>query len=236
MIKKKRVLGLVLARGGSKGLPGKNIKVLNGKPLIAWSILCGLNSVYIDDLVVSTDSSDIATLSRKYGAEVPFLRPDYLASDEASSVDAMLHAIDWLKNCGRTYEYVVLLEPTSPLREAHDIDQALTLLEEKKGTSVVSVCRAESTHPSFMFEIIDQIILKPCAGKYPNALRRQDIPPVFFLEGTIYCADIESLREQKGFYHSDTLAYIVPKWKSLEIDDADDFVMVEAIMNARGIK
>jgi len=234
MITDKKVLGLVLAREGSKGLPGKNIKPLCGKPLIAWSIEAGLASKFIDDLVVSTDGYEIASVSEQYGAEVPFLRPPELASDGASSISAILHTLDYLEKNERCYDAVVLLEPTSPLREVADIDAALELLVEKNSSSVVSVCAAEATHPSFMFKM-DAFTNKlfPFTGTQPNALRRQDIQPVYFLDGTIYCSTPKKIREENSFYHEETLAYVVPKWKSLEIDDADDFLMVEAIMKSR---
>jgi len=234
MITDKKVLGLVLARAGSKGLPGKNTKLLCGKPLIAWSIEAGLASKYIDDLAVSTDGDEIASVSKQYGAQVPFIRPPELASDGASSVSAILHTLDYLEEHGRCYDLVVLLEPTSPLREASDIDAALELLVEKNASSVVSVCKAEAIHPSFMFKMhstTNQLL--PFTGAQPNTLRRQDIQPVFFLDGTIYCSTPKKIREKNGFYHDETLAYVVPKWKSLEIDDADDFLMVEAVMKSR---
>jgi len=234
MITNQKVLGLVLAREGSKGLPGKNTMLLCGKPLIAWSIEAGLASRYIDDLVVSTDGDEIASVSKQYGAEVPFIRPSEFASDGASSVSAILHTLDYLEEHGRCYDLVVLLEPTSPLRETADIDTTLELLVEKNASSVVSVCAAEANHPSFMFKM-DSATKKLLSftGVQPNVLRRQDIEPVFFLDGTIYCSTSKKIREKKGFYHEETLAYEVPKWKSLEIDDADDFLMVEAVMKSR---
>lgn len=233
MINSKRVLGLILARAGSKGLPGKNIKLINGKPLISWSINAAKDSLYIDDLVVSTDGPQIASVAEKFGAEVPFIRPKELASDTASSVSGILHAIDWLAQNGRFYEIVVLLEPTSPLRTAKDIDSALELMQKKSATSVVSVCAAECSHPSFLFSMNEDAVLQSYSGRQPNGLRRQDIDPLYFLDGTVYCSDIDTLKLKNGFYHAGTYGYIVPKWKSLEIDDADDFVMVEALMRAR---
>jgi CMP-N,N'-diacetyllegionaminic acid synthase len=230
MINHKKVLGLVLARAGSKGLPGKNIKLINGEPLIHWTITSGLASVYIDDVVVSTDGEDIARVAIQSGAEVPFLRPAELATDTASSVDAIFHALDWLIEHARKYEIIVLLEPTSPLRDSRDIDTALEIMEQNQANSVVSVCRAESLHPAFMYFVNSSGVLHPYTNQQPNGLRRQDIEPVYFLDGTVYCSYTEILRSKNGFYHEGTYAYIVPKWKSLEIDDEDDFVMVEALM------
>lgn len=236
MINQKKVLGLVLARAGSKGLPGKNIKIINGKPLIHWTIVSGLGSAYIDDVIVSTDSEDIVRVAVQSGAEVPFLRPTELATDTATSIDAIFHAVDWLAEHGRKYEIIVLLEPTSPLRDSRDIDTALEIMEQNQANSVVSVCRAESLHPAFMYLVNSSGVLHPYTNQQPNGIRRQDIEPVYFLDGTVYCSCIEVLRSKNGFYHEGTYAYIVPKWKSLEIDDEDDFVMVEALMKCRNRK
>jgi CMP-N,N'-diacetyllegionaminic acid synthase len=236
MINQKKVLALVLARAGSKGLPGKNIKLINGKPLIHWTIVSGLGSKYIDDVVVSTDSEDIARVAIQSGAKVPFLRPTELATDTATSVDAILHAVDWLNEHGHNYETIVLLEPTSPLRDSRDIDTALEIMEQNQANSVVSVCRAESLHPAFMYFVNSSGVLHPYTNQQPNGLRRQDVEPVYFLDGTVYCSCTETLRRKNGFYHEDTYAYIVPKWKSLEIDDEDDFVMVETLMKFRNRK
>lgn len=229
----KKVLALIPARSGSKGLPGKNIRILHQKPLIAWSIEAAKNSFYIDDLLVSTDSQKIADIAIKYGAEAPFLRPSELASDNASSIDVILHAVDWLAAQNRCYEIVVLLEPTSPLREPEDINRCLEMMQENRVSSVVSVSQVENMHPMFLFHMGEEKKLHPYSQKQPNSVRRQDIKPLFFLDGSVYCSEIDALKARKGFYHEDTSGYVVPKWKSLEIDDEDDFVMVEALMKIR---
>jgi len=230
MIDNLSVLAVVTARGGSKGLPGKNIRPMLGKPLISWTIDAALAAPSIDSIVVSTDDEEIANVSRSAGARVPFMRPISLASDTASSIDVLFHVIDTLEQMGEHYDLVVLLEPTSPLRNPSDIEQALSQLIENRAGSVVSVCRAESHHPAFMYRQTDDSRLMPFTNQQPTALRRQDIEPVYFLEGTVYCSHIDILRAQQSFYHQDTLAYEVPKWKSIEIDDIYDFVMVEALM------
>lgn len=236
MINQKKILGLVLARAGSQGLKNKNIKLINGEPLIAWTIAAAKKSKYIDDLIISTNSEEIAVIARQYGAEAPFLRPEILATSTASSVDAILHAVDWLEANGRLFDIVVLLEPTSPLRQTEDIDNALDLMSKNNFNSVVSCCRVESLHPSFMFHLGADGCLHSFTGIQPNSLRRQDIEPIYFVEGTIYCSLVSSLRQERGFYHKKTLGYVVPKWKSLEIDDLDDFIMVEALMKSYKFK
>lgn len=233
MIQSKRVLGLIPARSGSKGLPGKNIILINGKPLIYWSILSGLNSAYIDNLVVSTDSEDIAKISVKYGADVPFMRPADLATDTTSTFDVITHAIGQLGKNNFKYDIVVLLEPTSPLRESSDIDRALEEMQEKKSSSIVSICLLEAFHPLFLYRLNTNKRLFPISGKYSNSIRRQDLDNVYFVDGTVYCSYVDKLIDMKGFYHEDTLGFVIPKWKSLEIDDEDDLIMVEALMKNR---
>lgn len=230
MIGDARVLGLVTARGGSKGLPGKNIKPLHGKPLIAWTIEAAHQSFLIDDLIVSTDCEKIADIARCTGAEVPFLRPAEFAADTSTSFDAIKHALDWLKKDGRSYEYIVLLEPTSPLREATDIDNALQNMIAKNATAIVGVCKTETMHPEFMYRKNKLGRLTAFIEKENKALRRQDIDDLFFLEGSVYASKVDTFLDEKGFYHAGTLGYEVPKWKSPEIDDEIDFLFIEAIM------
>ncbi len=229
------VLGVVTARGGSKGLPGKNIRPFCGKPLIAWSIDTAFGTNLLDAVVVSTDDPQIASVAKQYGAEVPFLRPPELAGDTASSIDVVLHAIDTLKVSGREFDIVVLLEPTSPLRESDDIRAALEKMLVAGAGAVVSVCRAESTHPAFMFRQEENSRLSPFMERSPTGLRRQEIEPLYFLDGTIYASRIDVLRAKRSFYHNGTVAYEVPKWKSLEIDDIDDFQMIEALAKNKGL-
>jgi CMP-N,N'-diacetyllegionaminic acid synthase len=235
MIGTSSVLGLLLARGGSKGLPGKNIRMLRGKPLVAWSVEAALASKYVDAVVISTDSNEIADVAVKYGSEAPFRRPASLASDTATSMDAILHALNWLSEHGRTFEYVALLEPTSPLREPTDIDQALETLSASTAQSIVSVCQAASIHPAFMYRLQPNGALAPYLSSDSKHLRRQDIEPLYFLDGTIYIAKTSTLPTLRTFYHEQTLGFEVPKWKSPEIDDEIDFLHVEAIMKHRGI-
>ena len=235
MIEGQKVLGLVLARGGSKGLPGKNVRDLCGKPLIAWTIETARATRCLDAVVVSTDDKAIGSLAKQYGAEVPFIRPPELASDTASSSDVVEHAIDFLAATGRTFDIVVLLEPTSPLRESSDIDEAVARLVESGAGSIVSVCRAETTHPAFMYRLDAGAYLRPFLARQPDGLRRQELESVYFLDGTIYASHINVLRDRRSFYHDDTIAHEVPKWKSIEIDDMEDFIMVEAIVRHKGL-
>ena len=237
MYKDKTFLAIIPARGGSKGLPGKNIKELCGKPLIAWSIEAGLKSKYIDELVVSTDYQDIADIAKEYGANVPFLRPDYLARDTATSFDAVKHTIDFYKNeLGKEFDYIVLLEPTSPLREIEDIDLAIEKLLSSSAESIVGISKTEDQNPAFLINKDQDNYLSGYENKDMKVLRRQDISDVYFFEGTIYISQTNILLNEETFYHKNTIGYEVPKYKSLEIDDIDDFIMVEAIMKHKGYK
>lgn len=229
-------LALILARGGSKGLPGKNIKEFCGKPLIQWSIEHALGSKYVDHVAVSTDSENIASISLAAGADIPFIRPAYLSADTSSSIDALVHAIDFYESIGKYYEYILLLEPTSPLREVSDIDQCIEYSYSNDLEAVVSLTEAFSNHPRFMFKLGRTNSLSPYIESNildANNLRRQDLDKCYALDGTLYLSKITSLRKNKGFYHQRTHGIVLPKWKSIEIDDYDDFVMAEALMRAR---
>jgi len=237
MINGRSVLAIIPARGGSKGLPGKNIKELCGKPLIAWSIAAGLGSQYIDEVMVTTDSEETATVARKFGASVPFLRPAELASDTATSIDAVKHVIDFYgRELHKKFYYIMLLEPTSPLREREDIDKAIELLlANPLATSVVGVSKTESQNPAFLVKKNQQGFIVGYEDKQMKVLRRQEIEEVYFFEGSIYVSRTDALLAKNTFYHEHTLGYEFPKWKSLEIDDEYDFVMVEALMKHKGL-
>ena len=231
-----RVLGIILARGGSKGLPGKNKMMLRGKPLIAWTVQAGLQSVYINDIVVSTDSHEIAEIAQEYGAEVPFIRPENLATDASQSADSISHAIRFLQEQGRKYDYVILLEPTSPMRDNLDIDDAISMLISCGGSALVSVCRASTSHPSFMFTMESEQKLRPYENiRSVGSLRRQDLSRVFYPDGSLYISSIETFQKEMTFYHEGTLGFEMPRWKSFEIDDDLDFLLVETIMREKEI-
>ena len=235
MIDGKRVLGLVTARGGSQGLPGKNIRMLRGQPLIVWTLAAAQASTSIDTLLVSTDDAEIAAVARQHDAEVPFLRPHELATDTATSMSVITHALDWLLAAGRPFDYLVLLEPTSPLREPADIDDALAQMIAAGATAVVSVCRTEAAHPSFLYRRAPDGRLSPMVADQGQARRRQELDDWYFLEGSVYASRVDTLRACGRFQQERTLGYVVPKWKAIEIDDEIDFIVAEAIMRHRGL-
>lgn len=234
MINGKKVLGLVTARAGSKGLPGKNIKPMLGKPLIAWTIEQGLASRYIDKILVSTDGQEIAQVARDYKADVPFIRPHELATDSAKSIEVIEHALEFLAAADHRFDMIVLLEPTSPLRDVSDIDGAVEFCDSLgDSASVVSVVVAESSHPAFLFKKEDAYI-RPMLDRAPNGLRRQDLQDeYYYLEGSVYVSPIPLLKTKAGFYHDCTAPWIVERYKSVEIDEMVDFITAEALLAAK---
>ena len=224
------ILGLILARSGSKGIKQKNISKLCGKPLIAWTINSALKSKRLTDVILSTDSTTIAKIGKKFGADVPFIRPLKFSKDKSPSIDAIEHAIKWLRKKGKNYEFVVLLEPTSPLRDHNDIDLAINKVIKLKAQSLVSVSKAVALHPAYLYKKTKTEKIKPFKTYKKKYIRRQDIEPVYFMEGTIYISKVSTLLKKKTFCHKNTLMYEVPKWKSFEIDDSLDLILVRAII------
>ncbi|PCJ20685.1 MAG: acylneuraminate cytidylyltransferase [Candidatus Cloacimonadota bacterium] len=229
MYKNQTFLGIIPARKGSKGLPGKNIKNLHGKPLIAWSIQSGLKSKYLDEVIVTTNCEETIKIAKHFGAKTPFIRPEYLSEDETSSFDVLLHTINYYKQLNQEFDYIVLLEPTSPLREVKDIDLAIENLLSSNAQSIVGVSLTEDQNPAFLVKLDQNNYLNKYDIK-SSTLRRQDIDDVYFYEGSIYISETKSYLSNKSFYHSKTIAHVIPKFKSLEIDDIYDFLMVESIM------
>lgn len=212
MFKGKRILGIIPARGGSKRLPGKNIRPFLGKPLIARTIEAGMRSRYIDRLVVSTDDRKIAEVSRRYGADVPFMRPKRLATDKASSIDVILHAVSHLEKDGDEYEAVVLLQPTSPLRDSRDINNVIKMLFGKNADAVVSVCPFEYT-PGWNVVVSGGDRLR--------------------VNGAVYAALTDTLKSKQSFYGTRTFAYKMPKSRSVDIDYIEDFNLAQAIAKCK---
>jgi CMP-N,N'-diacetyllegionaminic acid synthase len=219
-----KTLALIPARGGSKGIPRKNLKPIAGKPLICWTIEAALRSSLLSAVVVSTDDHEIAEVARLAGAQVPFIRPKELAQDHTPGLDPVLHAIDKLPQ----YDSVLLLQPTSPLRTTEDIDGLLDLVRQKKVKSAVSICEAE-THPYWTYRLnADQTIAK-FIDIAPVA-RRQDLPAVFSLNGAMYFADANWLRDSGSLVSAETLAYVMSKEHSVDLDTPLDWKFAELLI------
>ena len=230
MYKGKRILAIIPARGGSKGLPGKNIKDLCGKPLIVWSIDHARESRYIDDIFVSTDSQEIANIVEEHGLQVPELRPSELANDTAPSSAFIIYTLQKLATEGKTFDYFILLEPTSPLRDVEDVDRCIEiLLDNPDFESIVGVCKAEDIHPAFMVKLHANGGLISYESEM-KTMRRQELPDVYYFEGSVYLSSVNAYFQKKVFYHDKTLPYIVPKYKSFEVDDIYDFMIIETLM------
>jgi CMP-N,N'-diacetyllegionaminic acid synthase len=226
MIGSQRVLAVIPARGGSKGVPGKNIRRVQNRPLIAWTVEAAQAAQAIDRVVLSSDDDAIMTVARSLGCEVPFRRPAALATDTATSVDVMLHALDALPG----FDIAVLLQPTSPLRTAIDIDAACARYEVSGCGSCVSVAPVEQS-PYWMYRLRDDLSLDPLVPLPDDVTRRQDLPPVFALNGAIYISDAASLRRRRTFITRHTVAHVMPLARSIDIDTEADFDAFCAIVS-----
>ncbi|MDD2236880.1 MAG: acylneuraminate cytidylyltransferase family protein [Kiritimatiellae bacterium] len=216
------ILGLITARGGSKGIPRKNIVDLGGKPLIAWTIEAAQQSQSIDRVLVSTDDEEIADVARSSGAEVPFMRPEKLARDGSAHIPVIQHALQWIKQDeGALPDFVCLLQPTSPFRTSAHIDAAVQLLHEKKADAVVSVCEAK-THPFLTRKLDENGLLQPFMSIPSGYLRRQDFPPAYEINGAIYLCRSRIVTEQGTLLPEKTGAFVMDEKASLDIDTPDD--------------
>lgn len=225
MIENKSVLAIIPARGGSKGVPRKNIRDVAGKPLIAWTIEEAKKSEYIDRLVVSTDDQEIADVAAQWGGEVPFLRPAELAQDETPGIAPVIHM---LTTSEYEYDLVVLLQPTSPLRTTEDIDGAIALMVSRNANACVSVVAPDKS-PYWMYFVDSTGHLVPLLeGDYA---RRQDIPPVYALNGAVYVAEVSWLLRKQSFVSDETVAYIMPKDRSIDIDTETDLAISNIILS-----
>lgn len=218
MIGQLKVLALIPARGGSKGLPGKNIRTVAGRPLLAWSVEAARASRSVDRVVLSSDDDAIMEAARACGCDVPFRRPPELATDSAASIDVVLHALDRLPG----YDVVVLLQPTSPMRTADDIDAACERLQDGGVPSCVSVCAVQQS-PYWMYHLDARQALTPVLEAPPGITRRQDLPPVYVLNGAVYAARGDWLRRTRSFVTRETVAHVMPAERSIDIDTFDDF-------------
>ncbi len=230
MYKGKRVLAIVPARGGSKGLPGKNIRPLAGKPLIGWALESAKKSKYLDEIFVSTDSQKIADVAETFGVKVPELRPEELASDTATSASVVLYTIDYFRKKGKDFDYILLLEPTSPMRKEDDIDNAIALAcEHPDKAGVVSLGEVHMEHPSIVKKITDKSIIEPYV-EAQKVTRRQQLDKAYFPYGVVYLVRTDYFEKNQLFYGKDSLPYIIERWQCYEIDDIYDFTAIEAIL------
>ena len=234
MIKDVQTVAIIPARGGSVGIPRKNVKELCGKPLIYWTIAAAKQSARVTRLIVSTDDEEIAAVAESYGAEVPFMRPADLATSEAKAADVWRHALDWLREHGEPADESVWLHPTSPLREPGDIDAAVDLLREKKADSVVSVCECEHP-PLYANTLPEDLCMRDFIREEIKNANRQELPVYYRLNGSVYVIDVGYFSRSGYIIGENTYAYIMPKIRSVDIDDEIDFLLAETILKKNGV-
>lgn len=229
MINGKSILAIIPARGGSKGVPRKNIRELAGKPLIAWTIEEAQKSKYIDRVIVSTEDPEIIRVAQSWNCEVPFVRPKELALDETPTSKVIIHALNNLPK----HDYVLLLQPTSPLRTVEDIDGCIQYCEEHRAVSCVSVTEPDKS-PYWMFVLDSMGRMKPLLAQECFMTRRQDLPTVYAINGAIYMARYDWFLQYETFLHEQTLGYVMPRERSLDIDTEFDFELASLLLCRKG--
>ncbi len=224
------VLVVIPARGGSKSIPRKNLKVVGGEPLIIHTIVAAKNAKLVHKVVVSTDDEEIAKVSKDLGADVPTLRPRELATDDSPTILTIQHMVKVLEDFGEKFDVIVTLQPTSPLRSDEDIDNALMLLGKTGADSVISVTEVKQ-NPWLMFRVEEGKLL-PFFGE-EKRIRRQDLPKVYALNGAIYATRRDILMEENSLYGSDPRAYIMPEDRSIDVDSPLDLKIVDFLIRSR---
>lgn len=235
MINGKSVLAVIPARGGSKGVPKKNIRLLNEKPLIAYTIEEAIKSKYLDKVVISTDSKEIADICKKYGGEIPYLRPKELARDDSPTVDCVLHMIEWLKN-NEFYEpdYICLLQCTSPLRTFQDIDGTIEKIIDSNMDGAISVCEAE-VNP-YWTNVFDGNSLRYFIEEGKQIRQRQKLPKIYRYNGAVYVIKTDIFIKEMTFEPKKITGYIMSNENSIDIDTEVDFKIAEIFVRERDIK
>ena len=227
------ILAIIPARAGSKRIPKKNIRPLNGKPLIQWTIEAALSVSTIDKVLVSSDSESIVNLSRGIGAEAPFLRPSSLSCDKATTIDVVEHALSFYELQSRKFDTVVLLQPTSPLRNADHISRALNLFFEKHAHSVISVSECEHT-PLWSNTLPNDVSMTDFLTDSVVNMRSQDLPTYYRLNGAIYISKVDVIKRERRFIsNTRSFAFIMEKESSIDIDTEIDFLVATHLMEAR---
>lgn len=230
MFNNQPVIAIIPARSGSKGLPGKNIRLLKGKPLIAHSILQSQEAGIFEEIFVSTDSLEYATIAQQYGASVPFLRSEELASDSASTWDCVKEALTQYHSLGKDYEIFVVLQPTSPLRTADDIINALKLMHLNNADSVVSVCESEHS-PLLCNTLPEDQSMRNFIRPEAVAKNRQELPTYYRINGAIYAVSTSFFLSAQTIYAGNSVAYVMPRERSIDIDTLYDFSLAEYFLN-----
>ncbi|MBA3662154.1 MAG: acylneuraminate cytidylyltransferase family protein [Gammaproteobacteria bacterium] len=227
-----RHLAIIPARGGSKGFPKKNMRVLLDKPMIAYSIEAAQQSKCFDKVIVSTECDEIAKIASAFKADVPFVRPKELATDTAKILDVILHTLDFFESKNQFYDMVTLLQPTSPLRTAEDIRLAMQLLVEREAESIVSVCSTDHS-PLWTNVLPEDQNLEHFLDPKIMQKRRQELPAYYRINGAIYMIKTSVLRKARSFYTAQSYAYVMPRNRSIDVDEALDFYLCETLLMNR---
>lgn len=231
MFDDKKILAVIPARGGSKGVPRKNLRSLGDKPLLAWTIEAAKQSKYIDRLILSSEDAEIIQVAKEHGCDVPFVRPSELAGDDTPGVAPVIHAV---KALDEHYDYLVLLQPTSPFRSAEDIDEAIRRCVDQQANACVSVSESDK-HPAWMHTITEPGFLSPVVNAENSADPRQNLEKVYALNGAVYVVSIPVLlQHEKVFFPDQTLAYPMPSERSWDIDTEFDFLICELLAERMG--
>jgi CMP-N,N'-diacetyllegionaminic acid synthase len=231
MLSDKSILALITARGASKRVPGKNLVDIGGKPLIAWTVEAAQKSKYIDRVILSSDATDIIDVAEEFGCEVPFRRPVELATDTTSSAEVIIHALD---NIEEEYDYLVLLQPTSPFRIAEDIDDCLEVCIKRNAPSAVSLNLSDKP-PAWMYTLDTDGGIQAVTNEGSEATRKQDIPDVYVLNGAVFVSSIEHFRKAKSFLGPETLGLPMPAERSIDIDTSFDVSLARALISITGL-
>lgn len=228
-----RVLGLIPARGGSKGVPHKNIRLLCGKPLLAYTAEAALAANLLDRVVLSTDDAQIAEVGRSWGLEVPFMRPAELAQDTTPTLPVVQHALRWLEESGDVFDAVCLLQPTNPLRQAEDIRACVEHFAASSADSLMTVLPVPAEHnPHWVYFARPDGTLYLSTGDAQPIPRRQDLPPAWHREGSIYLTRRTVLMNQHSLYGASCIGYPLPLARAVNIDTLDDWARAEAMLAA----
>lgn len=221
-----KLLGLIPARGGSKGIPGKNLKLLNGKPLIAYTFESALGSQLLDEIHLTSDADDIIELAKKYEIGVPYKRPANLSGDTASMVDVVLYHIEWLMKANLFFDAIVLLQPTSPIRHKGTIDDCIKMFLKSKANSLIAVSEAVQ-HPYELFTVKN----KKLEFINQDVQFRQAYPPYYFITGSIYIIGTDFFLRERKFFDNDSAIFIVSPEEAIDIDDMWNFNLAEYYLN-----
>lgn len=225
-------LAIIPARSGSKGLKDKNIKLLNGKPLMAYTIEAAIQSKMFDEVMVSTDSEEYADIAKKYGAKVPFMRSSELSNDTASSWDVVRDVLDRYREAGKVFDTVALLQPTSPLRTAEDIIEGYKLMNDKSANSVIGVCEVDHS-PLWMNTLPEDNSMGNFINPKVVGLPRQELEKYYRINGAIYIIKTEYLLKIDNIYKYKSYALIMDRMNSIDIDQDIDFILAESILKNR---